>query len=157
LLTDSGARVLVAEDQEQVDKALEVLDRVPTLEWVVYLDGNGLGEYDHERLLSVDELVARGERFRATDPDLLERTDAERTPDDVPTLIHTSGTTRPPKGAMLSARNISFATDTFSTAPGMFGPRGLGPEDVLVSYLPLSHVVERAVTTWCGVRNRTVV
>ena len=157
LLTDSGARVLVAEDQEQVDKALEVLDRVPTLEWVVYLDGNGLGEYDHERLLSVDELVARGERFRATDPDLLERTDTERTPDDVATLIYTSGTTGPPKGAMLSARNISFATDTFSTAPGMFGPRGLGPEDVLVSYLPLSHVVERAVTTWCGVRNRTVV
>src|SRR5690606_33991498 len=157
LLTDSGALVLVAEDQEQVDKALQVIDRVPTLEWVVYLDGNGLGEYRHDRLVSVDELVARGAGHRATDPDLLERADAGRTPDDVATLIYTSGTTGPPKGAMLSARNIAFASDTFSAAPGMFGPQGLDRGDVLVSYLPLSHVVERAVTTWCGVRNRTVV
>jgi long-chain acyl-CoA synthetase len=157
LLTDSGARVLVAEDQEQVDKAMELLDAVPTLEWVVYLDGRGLVDYTHERLLSVDEMVERGVALRRSDPDLLERLDADRTPEDLVTLIYTSGTTGPPKGAMLSARNVSFGTDVFAAAPGMFGEHGLGSEDVLVSYLPLSHVVERAVTTWGGLRNRTVV
>ncbi|MGD8202329.1 AMP-dependent synthetase/ligase [Ornithinimicrobium sp. W1679] len=157
LLRDSGARVLFAEDQEQVDKALETIDAVPTLEWVVHLDSRGLADYEHERLIPVDELVERGAAVRRVDPGLLDRLDADRTPDDVVTLIYTSGTTGPPKGAMLSARNVSYATQTFSAAPGMFGPDGLGHDDVLVSYLPLSHVVERAVTTWSGVRNRTVV
>ena len=58
---------------------------------------------------------------------------------------------------MLSARNVSFCSAVFGASEGMFGRRGLERDDVLLSYLPLSHVVERAVTTWCGVRNRTVV
>ncbi|USQ76400.1 AMP-dependent synthetase/ligase [Ornithinimicrobium cryptoxanthini] len=157
LLTDSGARVLVAEDQEQVDKALELVEQVPHLEWVVYLDGRGMTDYGHERLLSVDELVRRGEAHRAGDPDLLSRVDAERTPDDLVTLIYTSGTTGPPKGAMLSARNVDFGAAIFARAPGMFGTQGLHADDVLVSYLPLSHVVERAISTWGGVRNRPLV
>ncbi len=157
LLADSGARVLVAEDQEQVDKALELLDQVPTLEWVVYLDGRGLADYTHDRLLPIDELVRRGEELRASDPDLLARRDAERQQDDLVTLIYTSGTTGPPKGVMLDARNVDFGAATFARAPGMFGPHGLGADDVLVSYLPLSHVVERAISTWGGVRNRPLV
>ncbi len=156
LLGDSGARVLVAEDQEQVDKAMAVIDRVPTLEWVVYLDGRGLTGED-PRLLSVDEMICRGTAYRDQHPDLLEQADRSRTPDDLVTLIYTSGTTGPPKGAMLSARNISFCSSVFGASDGMFGGRGLQHDDVLLSYLPLSHVVERAVTTWCGVRNRTVV
>ena len=157
LLADSGAKVLVAEDQEQVDKAMEVIDEVETLERVVYLDGRGLGDIDDERLLSVDEMVRLGEQLQQEQPDLLTTHDADRTPDDLVTLIYTSGTTGPPKGAMLTARNIAFAADTFAHAPGMFGDEGLTRQDVLVSYLPLSHVVERAVSTWSGVRNRTVV
>jgi long-chain acyl-CoA synthetase len=157
LLQDSGARVLVAEDQEQVDKAMEVIDEVDTLEWVVYLDSRGLADYDDPRLLSLDEAVARGMELRASDPDLLSRIDAEKTPEDVVTLIYTSGTTGPPKGAMLSADNISYGTDVFAEDDGMFGADGLTHDDVLVSYLPLSHVVERGVTTWGGLRNGTIV
>ena len=157
LLTDSGARVLIAEDQEQVDKALAVIDDVESLERVVYLDGRGLGDLADDRLISVDEMVRLGQVLREEQPDLLTGHDAERTPEDLVTLIYTSGTTGPPKGAMLTARNIAFATETFAHEPGMFGEEGLGRQDVLVSYLPLSHVVERAVSTWSGVRNRTVV
>ena len=156
LLGDSGARVLVAEDQEQVDKAMAVIDRVGTLEWVVYLDGRGLTGGD-PRLVSVDEMIRRGAAYREAHPHLLEQADRSRTPDDLVTLIYTSGTTGPPKGAMLSARNVSFCSSVFGASEGMFGGQGLQHEDVLLSYLPLSHVVERAVTTWCGVRNRTVV
>lgn len=157
LLVDSGARVLVAEDQEQVDKALELLDDVDSLEWVVYLDARGLADDDHPRLLSVDELVSRGREHREQHPDLLEEIDADRTPEDLVTLIYTSGTTGPPKGAMLSAANVSFGMHTFGAAPGMFGQEGMAGHDVLLSYLPLSHVVERAVSTWAGLNERSVV
>ena len=156
LLADSGARVLVAEDQEQVDKAMAVIDRVPTLEWVVYLDGRGITA-GVSRLLSVDEMIRRGTAYRQQHPDVLDKADRSRSPDDLVTLIYTSGTTGPPKGAMLSARNVSFCSSVFGASEGMFGGHGLERDDVLLSYLPLSHVVERAVTTWCGVRNRTVV
>jgi long-chain acyl-CoA synthetase len=157
LLADSGARVLVAEDQEQVDKAMAVIDEVETLEWVVYLDSRGLTDYDDPRLLSLDEAIRRGSELRLSDPELLVRLDAEKTPDDLVTLIYTSGTTGPPKGAMLSADNIAFGTDVFAVDNGMFGSAGLTHDDVLVSYLPLSHVVERGVTTWGGLRNGTIV
>jgi long-chain acyl-CoA synthetase len=58
---------------------------------------------------------------------------------------------------MLSADNIAFGTDVFAENDGMFGADGLTHDDVLVSYLPLSHVVERGVTTWGGLRNGTIV
>ncbi|MFN2318848.1 MAG: long-chain fatty acid--CoA ligase [Dermatophilaceae bacterium] len=157
LLADSGAHVLVAEDQEQVDKAMDVIDEVDTLEWVIYLDSRGVSDYDDARLLSLDEAIAKGAALRASDPDLLTRLDAEKTPEDLVTLIYTSGTTGPPKGAMLSADNIAFGTDVFAEDDGMFGADGLTQDDVLVSYLPLSHVVERGVTTWGGLRNGTIV
>ncbi|MDO5502542.1 MAG: AMP-binding protein [Actinomycetia bacterium] len=157
LLTDSGAKVVVAEDQEQVDKALELIDEIETLNWIVYLDSRGMADYEDERLISLDEAIARGVELRAQDPDLLSRLEAEKTPDDLVTLIYTSGTTGPPKGAMLSAANIAFGTDVFARDGGMFGSNGLTRDDVLVSYLPLSHVLERGVTTWGGLRNGTLV
>ncbi|NLJ54663.1 MAG: long-chain fatty acid--CoA ligase, partial [Intrasporangiaceae bacterium] len=157
LLTDSGTKVLVAEDQEQVDKALEVIDDVESLEWVVYLDSRGLADYDDPRLLSLDEAIAKGAELRAQDPDLLARREAEKTSSDLVTLIYTSGTTGPPKGAMLSADNIAFGTDVFAEEGGMFGDKGMTHDDVLVSYLPLSHVLERGVTTWGGLRNGTII
>ncbi|WP_256838737.1 AMP-dependent synthetase/ligase [Ornithinimicrobium faecis] len=157
VVEDSGARVLVAEDQEQVDKAVALIDQVDDLEWVVYLDARGLAEYDHPRLLGIDELIRRGSVHREQHPDLLEQIDAQRSPEDLVTLIYTSGTTGPPKGAMLSATNVSFGMETFGAAPGMFGAEGMAGHDVLVSYLPLSHVVERAISTWAGLRERSVV
>lgn len=157
LVEDSAVRVVVAEDQEQVDKALEVIDEVDSLEWIVYLDSRGVTGYNDPRLLSLDQAIARGARLRAEEPGLLEAIDVERRPDDLVTLIYTSGTTGPPKGAMLSADNIAFSTDVFAQKDGMFGAQGLTDDDVLVSYLPLSHVLERGVTTWGGLRNRTIV
>lgn len=157
LLQDSGAKVLIAEDQEQVDKALEVFDVVETLEWVVYLNGRGFAEYAHDRLISIDELIARGETYEREHPSLLEEIDRERTPDDIVTLIYTSGTTGPPKGAMLTAKNVAFAGHVFSMPGGVLGEKRVGPNDTLLSYLPLSHVVERCISVWVNLRIRTVV
>lgn len=97
LLTDSGALVLVAEDQEQVDKALAVWDRCPDLEWVVFLDRRGLAEYHHPKLLSYEEFRDRGRRHLAEHEGLLAERAVQARPDDVATLVYTSGTTGPRK------------------------------------------------------------
>jgi long-chain acyl-CoA synthetase len=156
LLQDSGARVLIAEDQEQVDKALEAEAGCPDLEWIVFLNERGLAGYEHPKLLSIDDLFARGAEYRRSHPTLLDDIDRDRTDDDLVTLIYTSGTTGPPKGAMLTARNVSFASHVFTLDGGILG-KEVGPDDALLSYLPLSHVVERGISVWANLRSHTVV
>lgn len=147
LLRDSGARVLVAEDQEQVDKALEVEDQCPDLEWIVYIDRRGLSQYDHPKMIYWDDFIDGGRRHAEAYPHLINDTAAAVTPDDVVTLIYTSGTTGPPKGAMLTVRNVDFATRVLIIDGGLYDPPP-NENDVTLSYLPLCHVVERAATVW---------
>jgi long-chain acyl-CoA synthetase len=148
LLSHSGAKVLIAEDQEQVDKALEVLDQCPDLERIVYIEPRGIRyRYNNPKLLSWDDLLKLGEEHRAAHPGAVEHRMAEATPDDIATLIYTSGTTGPPKGAMLSVSNVEFAVKTLVEAGGFTSPPP-GPRDLVLSYLPLCHVAERIFTTW---------
>ncbi|RJL34154.1 AMP-dependent synthetase/ligase [Bailinhaonella thermotolerans] len=148
LLAQSGARILVAEDQEQVDKALAVLDRCPDLERVVYVEPRGIrGRYHHPKLMGWDEFLAAGAAHRAAHPGAVERRMAEARPDDVMTLIYTSGTTGPPKGAMLTVANVEFAIRTLIDGGGFTSPPP-SERDLILSYLALCHVAERAFTTW---------
>jgi long-chain acyl-CoA synthetase len=148
LLSHSGAKVLIAEDQEQVDKALAVVDQCPELAHIVYLDPRGIRHrYQHPSLMSWDELRDRGAAHRAAHPDALASRMADARPDDVATLIYTSGTTGPPKGAMLTVANVEYATGVHAAGVGFADPPP-GPYDLLLSYLPLCHVVERTFTTW---------
>jgi len=147
LLQDSGSRILIAEDQEQVDKALAVVDECPDLEWIVYLEPRGVRDYDHPKLMSFDDFLAHGRAHREQDPGLLGRMAQDAEDDDVVTLIYTSGTTGPPKGAMLTNRNVSFGIDVLVFSGGLFDPPA-SQDDVTVSYLPLCHVAERAATVW---------
>ncbi len=147
LLQDSGSRILVAEDQEQVDKALAVVDECPDLEWIVYLEPRGVRDYDHPKLIPFEDLLERGRVHRGSDPDLLARMAQDAEEDDVVTLIYTSGTTGPPKGAMLTNRNVSFGIDILVFSGGLFDPSA-SQDDVTLSYLPLCHVAERAATVW---------
>ncbi|TMR96703.1 AMP-dependent synthetase/ligase [Nonomuraea basaltis] len=148
LLADSGATVLIAEDQEQVDKALAVLDECPGLRRIVYMEPRGIrGRYDDEILMSWPELLALGAEHRAEHPDAVERRMAGAAPDDVMTLIYTSGTTGPPKGVMLTVANVEFAVETLVTGGGFTSPPP-SERDLALSYLPLCHVAERAFTVW---------
>ncbi|WP_166353991.1 AMP-dependent synthetase/ligase [Phytoactinopolyspora limicola] len=156
LLRDSGARVLIAEDQEQVDKALAVEDQCPDLEWIVYLEPRGVREYTNPKLLHWPDFIERGRAHQAEHPTLLDDATAAAGPDDVVTLIYTSGTTGPPKGAMLTVRNVSFATDVLGGGPGLYDPAPR-ESDVTLSYLPLCHVVERAATIWVNAAAGTTV
>jgi len=148
LLSHSGAKVLIAEDQEQVDKALAVLDELPDLQRIVYLEPRGIRHRYHDpRLLAWEDLLALGEEHRAAHPDAVDRRMAEATPDDVVTLVYTSGTTGPPKGAMLTVSNVEFAIRTLVQGGGFTSPPP-GEHDVTLSYLPLCHIAERIFTTW---------
>lgn len=148
LLADSGSKILIAEDQEQVDKALEVIDELPDLERIVYIEPRGiLGHYDHPKLLYWNDLIAQGLEHRQRHPDALEGRMAQTSPDDVMTLIYTSGTTGPPKGAMLSVSNVEFAIETLVVKGGFTYPPPT-EDDLIVSYLPLCHAAERIFAVW---------
>lgn len=150
MLTDSGARVLIAEDQEQVDKALEVeRGDLPALEHIVYIEERGVRDYDDDRLLSWRDFIDRGRAHQQTNPHAVDERLAQITDDDLAILIYTSGTTGPPKGAMISIGNINFAIQATGTTDGFFDPP-IGPGDWLLSYLPLCHVYERLLTSWLG-------
>jgi long-chain acyl-CoA synthetase len=148
LLSHSGAKVLIAEDQEQVDKALAVIDQCPDLDRIVYIEPRGIRyRYDHPKLLAWEDLLKLGAEHRAAHPGAVEERMAAATPDDIATLIYTSGTTGPPKGAMLSVSNVEFAVETLVHGGGFTSPPP-GPKDLILSYLPLCHVAERIFTTW---------
>ncbi len=155
LLANSGSKVLIAEDQEQVDKALEVVDSLPELEKIVYIEPRGVDVYDDPRLMSWDDLLRLGGSHRAANgPSLAERM-ASVQPDDVAYLIYTSGTTGPPKGAMLTVRNVEFAFDLLKSNEGFVDPAP-GPGDELVSYLPLCHVYEKGFGHWLNAASGTI-
>ena len=148
LLENSGTKILIAEDQEQVDKALAVADQLPTLERIIYVEPRGIrGRYEDRRLLFWDDLMELGLRHRTQNEGAVERLMAAAEPTDIAALIYTSGTTGPPKGAMLSVANVEFAIRTLVEEGGFTDPPPT-ESDVTLSYLPLSHVAERIFTTW---------
>jgi long-chain acyl-CoA synthetase len=148
LLTNSGARVIVAEDQEQVDKTLSVIDDCPDLQHVVYLEPRGIrSRYDHPALMSWEDFLDRGKRHRELHPEAVAERMSAAAEDDIATLVYTSGTTGPPKGVMLSVANVEFAISVL-VERGAFTDPPPQDSDLLLSYLPLSHVAERIFSTW---------
>jgi long-chain acyl-CoA synthetase len=148
LLEDSRAKVIVSEDQEQVDKVLEVIDDLPDLQRIIYVEPRGIRyRYDHPALMSWEELIELGRQHAVAHPNAVSDRMAAAQSDDVATLIYTSGTTGPPKGAMLTVANIEFAITTLVEGGGFTSPPP-SPADMILSYLPLCHVAERIFTVW---------
>jgi len=150
LLHDSGAKVHLAEDQEQADKVMEVVHTLPTLEKIIHIEPRGFRTYaDDRRFIFWDDFLALGREHRAANPGAVERIMAEATEDDVMTLVYTSGTTGPPKGAMLTNRNVTYCLEVLVNNEKRIGSEGpVGPDDILLTYLPLCHVAERIFSTW---------
>ncbi len=137
LLDYAAAKVVIAEDEEQVDKLLELGDRLPHLRHIVFHDERGMRKYDDPRLVSWPDLKARGAARHDDDPGLFDRlVDAVRG-EDVAVLCTTSGTTSNPKLAMLPhGRFIRHCARYLEVDPR-------GPDDDYVCLLPLPWIMEQ--------------
>jgi long-chain acyl-CoA synthetase len=137
LVGDSGSVYVFAEDDEQLDKVLEVRERLPKLRRIIVFDMEGLHELEDPQVLSLDRLRELGRAHDAAHPGEWERRIAARQPQDLAILVYTSGTTGKPKGAMLSHRNILATCAAYQAAFPQF------ESDERMAFLPLCHIAER--------------
>ena len=137
ILEHSDTRYVVVRDQEQLDKVLEIKDELPLLNRAIVIDMKGVRKYKDPIIISYSDVEEIGRNLREKDPTLFSKMISETKTDDVAIIVYTSGTTGPPKGAMLSHRNITSVVDAFFKVLPVY------EADSLVSALPLCHVAER--------------
>jgi long-chain acyl-CoA synthetase len=134
------ASIVIAEDQEQVDKILDMLEKLPKVRHVVYTDPRGLRKYHHPALLSFEAVEEKGRKLAKEKPALWEENVARGSADDIAIICYTSGTTGNPKGAMLSFRNLL----TMALALDAVDEKRHGDE--FVSFLPLAWIGEQMMS-----------
>ncbi|MGI1846619.1 AMP-dependent synthetase/ligase [Rhodococcus ruber] len=130
IVSNSGSRVVVAEDRTQVDKLVEQRAQLPDVQQVVVIDGPGDGNW----VITLADLEERGRQLIAESPNVVEDRVREIRPDHLATLIYTSGTTGKPKGVRLPHSAWTY------TAAAVDALGILGPDDLQYLWLPLSHV-----------------
>jgi long-chain acyl-CoA synthetase len=151
IVNDSGTRFFFAENEEQLDKILEVRAGCPQLVKIVVYDLEGLHGFRDPQVLDFAALLELGARYDREHPGAFDRMVEIAQPENLAILVYTSGTTGPPKGAMLSHRNILFQLGYADFAAE---PR-LG--DQQLSFLPLSHIAERTFTVFYPLRTGATV
>jgi long-chain acyl-CoA synthetase len=140
----SEANVLFVENEEQVDKALQIMDELKVTQVVVW-DPKGLWGFSHEKMIFFDDFLAKGQEYLHQHPDSVSTRLKAINLDDTAMIIYTSGTTGRPKGAMLSHKNILYLTDSFVAANPFY------ETDELLSYLPLAHIYENLISMFGAV------
>jgi len=144
VLGHSDSTVAIVENQDQLDKVLKTKAELPKLQKVVVI--NGEGAEDSDLVISFEELKRLGREYEKSNPGALDERIKSVVPEDLATLVYTSGTTGPPKGAMLTHANFAWTLD----ALGKVLPFQDGADRVM-SYLPLAHIFERLTSDWGGV------
>jgi long-chain acyl-CoA synthetase len=150
ILSDSRSRFLFVEDEEQLDKFLEVRERCPQVRKAFVFDMEGLSDFRDDQVMPFDELLALGRQHQADHPRLWEELIASSQPEDLALLVYTSGTTGPAKGAMLSHRNVIFQIGNADA----FVP--MRADDEQLAFLPLCHVAERTFTVFLPLRSGAI-
>ncbi len=134
------ATFVVAEDQEQVDKILEMIDTLPKLKKVIYTDPRGMRKYDHPTLLGFNAVEARGRALHLAEPNRWEQNIAQGKGSDTAIISYTSGTTGFPKGAVLTFDNLIVMAQSVNAIDRKFS------SDEFVSFLPLAWIGEQMVS-----------
>ena len=128
------ARFIIAENQEQVDKALEIREQCPRVEHVIYCDPKGLRKYDPQVVMDIEAVIARGRELLKTDPDKINSEIQKGKSSDTSIILYTSGTTGRPKGVVLSHENL------LATARNTNEFDGITAEEEVLAYLPMAWV-----------------
>ncbi len=137
LCADSATTVLFVEDEEQLDKALEVRSQLPKLRKIVVFDMEGLRELDDANVMSLADLRKAGRAWLQQHPESVKERARSCKPDDLAILVYTSGTTGKPKGAMHSHRGLVYEMRGVNTMASAY------ETDERMCFLPLCHIAER--------------
>ena len=151
LVNDSATKFYFAENEEQLDKILEVRGECPTLKQIIVFDMEGLNDFHDDQVISYEEFLQIGEKTNQENPNLWESLVNSVSPDDIAILVYTSGTTGPSKGAMINHTNLLYSINT-----------GYDIFDVMeheeqLSFLPLCHILERSVSVMIPLKTGAVV
>ncbi len=128
------ARFIIAENQEQVDKALEIKEQCPRVAFIIYCDPKGLRKYDPQVVMDIQTVMARGRELLKADPDKVNAEIQKGKSSDTSIILYTSGTTGRPKGVVLSHENLLV------TARNTNAFDGITAEEEVLAYLPMAWV-----------------
>ncbi len=134
VLGHCGARFVIAEDQEQVDKVLEISEQTPNVEQIIYFDKRGMRKYDHTNLNAYEDVQAEGRAGNQRLAPVLAERQAKLDENSTCVMLYTSGTTGKPKGVVLSNTNIIASSISSSEFDN------LGAGDSVLAYLPMAWV-----------------
>jgi long-chain acyl-CoA synthetase len=144
IVDHSDTKFLVCEGQEEVDKALSIVDKCPKLEKIIWDDPKGMRHYQDSILISLKEIAELGREADRRDPGLFERLIADRHGDHVALLFYTSGTTSLPKGVLLTHNNmLTMGQHLMEVDP-------CRETDDFVSFLPFAWIGEQMMSISCG-------
>ena len=152
LCQDSASVVLFVEDDEQLDKFLEVRDALPAVRQVVVFDMEGLADLGDPQVIGLDELRALGREHLRKHPGLIQQRRTMRSAQDVAILVYTSGTTGRPKGAMITHANLCAVLSGLSSS--LF--EGMPEGGERIAFLPLCHIAERMIGEYIPIMRRSV-
>lgn len=148
VLERSARPFVLAEDQEQVDKILELVEQGVSVGQMVYDDARGLADYDIPYLWSWEDLQQKGAERLASDPGLAQSLIERAQPDDTAVCIHSSGTTGKPKAVVLTHRNV------LAGVHNAYRANSFGFGETVLAYLPMAWIGDFAITLGAGIALR---
>mgnify|MGYP001160919251 FL=1 len=148
LIGHSESKILFAEDQEQVDKALEVIEELPDLKKIVYFEPRGLTNYDSPLLMTWEEFLEIGKEEFEKDPNFVNDKLDLVDDGDIAIMVYTSGTTGPPKGSMITHGNLAWIGSNIANFNIIKNAKT--DQQEFISFLPLCHIFGRLIDLIVG-------